>query len=130
MRILLLKTFQKMEGHEGKNPPYDLRERILIFAKRILEVCKRLPQNPECQRIRSQLGASASSVGANYEESDAAITKKDSRNKLAIARKEAKETRFFLQLLEGTYLNDLQKEVQEAEELIKILSRLIKNTQK
>lgn len=37
------------------NKPYDLRERLLLFAKRILEICKRLPNNSECYRIRGQL---------------------------------------------------------------------------
>jgi four helix bundle protein len=109
-------------------PPFDFRERSLHFSKRVLNICEKLPKIPECDRIRGQLGASASSIGANYEEADASLTKKDLRNKLAIARKEAKETKFFLKLVHGTYLEELEDDIQEAEELVKILSSMIEKT--
>ena len=57
-----------------RKKPYDLRERLLLFGKRILEICKKLPNYPECNRIRGQLGACGTSAGANYEEAYGAIT--------------------------------------------------------
>ena len=45
---------QKMEIQEG-NKVYDLRERLLIFSKRILKISKMLPKIPECEGIRKQL---------------------------------------------------------------------------
>lgn len=107
--------------------PYDLRERLLLFAKRILEICKMLPKYPECDRLRGQLGGAGTSVGANYEEADGTITKKDFVNKLSISRKEAKEARFFIRVISGTYLepDTLKKDIRESEEIINILSSMI-----
>jgi four helix bundle protein len=110
-----------------RKKPYDLRERLLLFGKRILKICKKLPNYPECNRIRGQLGACGTSAGANYEEADGAITKRDFINKLAIARKEAKEARYFLRIISGTYLDpeELKEDIKEAEEIINIMSSMI-----
>jgi four helix bundle protein len=113
-----------MERDKNSAAPFEFRERVLRFTKRVLELCKKLPNVPECKRIKEQLGASASSIGANYEEADGAVSKKDVRNKLGIARKEAKEALFFLQVIEGTYLKGIEDDVKEAEELVKILSSM------
>jgi len=93
-----------------------------------LEITKKLPAYPECDRIRGQLGGAATSIGSNYEEADGAITKKDFVNKLVIARKEAKETRYFLRIVSGTYLEQeaIKTDIKEAEEIINILSSMIK----
>lgn len=74
-----------------------------------------------------QLGGAATSTGSNYEEADGAITKKDFVNKLAISRKDAKETRYFLRLISGTYMNteEIQDDIKEAEAIINILSSMI-----
>lgn len=115
-----------------KNPkkPYELKERLLLFGKRILEICKMLPNYSECGKIRAQLGSAGTSVGANYEEADGAITKKDFLNKIVISRKEAKETRYFLRVISGTYLSPgiLQDDIKESEEIINILSSIIIKT--
>lgn len=106
---------------------YDLRERLLAFAKRILEICKMLPNTPECNRIRGQLGGAGTSAGANYEESDGSVTKKDFINKVGIARKEAKETRYWLRVISGVYIpeKDLKDDIKESEEIINILSSIL-----
>lgn len=116
-----------MDKKEKHEKPYDLKERLLLFAKRILEICKMLPSYPECARIRGQLGGAGTSIGANYVEADGAITKKDFVNKVVIARKEAKETRFFLRTISGTYLEPelLVEDIRESEEIINILSSII-----
>jgi four helix bundle protein len=112
---------------EENKKPYNLHERLLLFGKRMLEICKILPPFPECNRIRAQLGASGTSIGANYEEADGSITKKDFINKLVISRKEAKETRYFLRIISETYLkpDEIAKEIRESEEIINILSSMI-----
>jgi len=93
-----------------------------------------LPSSPECGRIRAQLGGAGTSVGANYEEADGTLTKKDFVNKVGISRKEAKETRYFLRIISrdamhcvSTYLDakQLSDDIKESEEIISILSTII-----
>jgi len=101
----------------------------LIFSKRILQICKLLPRIPECDGIRKQLASAGTSIGANFEEADGAITKKDFINKVAIARKEAKETKYWLQIINSIYFDNtrLSEDIRESEELISILSAIIRN---
>jgi len=107
---------------------FDIRERLLIFSKRILNICKLLPRIPEYDGIRKQLASAGTSIGANFEEADGAITKKDFINKVAIARKEAKETKYWLQIINSIYFDNtrLSEDIRESEELISILSAIIR----
>ena len=70
---------------------YDLKERTFKFAQRILDIAEHLLR---CKVIQEQLVKSGTSIGANVEEADGTITKKDFVNKMVISRKEAKETRY------------------------------------
>ena len=109
---------------------YDIRERVFGFAQRILEIAEMLPQNRVCDVLRTQLVKSGTSIGANVEEADGTVTKRDFVNKIAIARKEAKETRYWLKLIAGKYIKPehLGKDIQEAQEIINILSAIINKT--
>ena len=111
---------------------FDLRERLLKFSKRILEIVNLLPRTPENDIIRRQLTAAGTSVGANYEEADGAITKRDFIHKMAIARKEAKETRYWLTVISDSVLpaDEISKDLKEAGELVSILSSIINKTRK
>lgn len=64
------------------------------------------------------------------EESDGTITKRDFINKVVIARKEAKETRYWLRLIERKYVKQgiIKKDLEEVNEIIKILSAIINKT--
>ena len=107
---------------------YDLRERTFKFAQRILDIVEQLPQEKtQCQVVRYQLAKSGTSVGANVEEADGTVTKKDFLNKIVIARKEAKETRYWLRLISGKYINEkkISTDVKECQEIINILSSII-----
>lgn len=120
---------RKMEIQEG-NKVYDLRERLLIFSKRILKICRMLPKIPECEGIRKQLADAATSAGANFEEADGTLTKKDFVNKVGISRKEAKETRYWLRVISGTYIDekDISADIRESEEIINILSAILRKS--
>ena len=109
---------------------FDLRERLLKFSKRIIDVVKMLSRSPECDVLRKQLIAAGTSVGANYEEADGAITKRDFVHKLVIARKEAKETKYWLAVISGSFVKAeaIAPDIKEASELINILSSIINKT--
>ena len=117
-------------GRRENGKIYNIRERLLVFGRRMLKVCRMLPNIPECERIKKQLSAACTSIGANFEEADGALTKKDFVNKVGIARKEAKETRFWLKAVVGIYLSEdlLCGDIKESEELIKILSAILRKS--
>jgi len=102
----------------------------MVFSKRILQLCRRLPKIPECDGIRRQLSNAGTSIGANFEEADGALTKKDFINKTGIARKEAKETKYWLMAINDTYINndEIKADIKESEEIISILSAILRNS--
>ena len=116
-------------GYEASKP-FDLRERTFLFARRILEIAAKLPRTPDCDVIRTQMVKAGTSVGANTEEADGASSKWDFRNKMSISRKEAKETRYWLRLISGKYLpaDEIAADIQEAHELIRIMSSILEKT--
>ncbi len=81
-----------------------------------------------------QLIRASGSVGANYLEANEALSKKDFVFKLKISRKEAKESRYWLRLINDTNeLNsvvEIKKLIDEANELKLILSAIIEKTHK
>jgi four helix bundle protein len=111
---------------EGKSV-YNLKERAFHFAKRMLEIAELLPSSATCNVIRIQLIKSGTSIGANVEEADGAFTRPDFRNKMVIARKEAREVNYWLRLIAGKYVKAelLADDINESLELIKIFSSII-----
>lgn len=109
----------------GKNK-FNLEQRTTDFAKSIIILCKKLPNNPINYRLIPQLVASAGSIGANYREANDSLGNKDFILRLKIARKEAKECLHWLELVEtaneGISIKGLKV---ESIELIRILSAII-----
>lgn len=106
---------------------YDLEERTLKFAKRVIHFVNALPKTIANIEICKQLVRSAGSIGANYIEANEALGKKDFVMRARIARKEAKETRYWLELVECRDEQQLTRNalLQESTELLKILSAII-----
>ena len=108
---------------------FDLEERTLVFAKRCREFIKLLSKTLTNIEDCSQLTKSSGSVGANYIEANEALSKKDFLYRIKICRKEAKESRCFLKLVDMGEDNTLEKEnaglIQEATELMKIFGAII-----
>ncbi|HRO41309.1 MAG TPA: four helix bundle protein [Flavipsychrobacter sp.] len=102
----------------------DLEDRTLKFAKDVREFCKRLKHDVITVIYIKQVIRSSSSIGANYIEANENLGKQDLILRLRIARKEAKETKYGLDLLESETVNSsvLKNEV---EEIRKILSAII-----
>ena len=107
---------------------YDLEERTIKFSEDIIVFIKTIKLNVINRPIINQLIRSATSVGANYCEANGASSKKDFKNKIHICKKEAKETKYWLQLLAKTNSEKKQKIRnlwQEAQELTLIFSKVI-----
>jgi four helix bundle protein len=77
------------------------------FALKIIELYKTLVDSKEYV-ISKQLLRSGTSIGANVEEAGAAVSKKDFVSKMSIASKEARETKYWLRLLDQSQLVDLE----------------------
>jgi four helix bundle protein len=109
---------------------YDLEERTFQFSLAIRRFVKRLPYNINNQEDGKQLIRSSGSVGANYIEANESLGDKDRLMKLKICRKEAKESKYWLLLLDTNEIKDLEIErnklVQEAHELMLILGNILK----
>lgn len=83
---------------EASKKTYDLEERTAKFGEEIIGFCRTLPRDEITKRIILQLVGCATAVGANYCEADCAESNKDFIHKMAIANKEAKESKHFLRM--------------------------------
>jgi len=107
----------------------EMKKRTKEFAKEIIRLCRKLPNNQEGRLIGNQTFRSGTSVAANYRSACRAKSKADFIAKLAIVEEEADETLFWLELIAeiGTLgrkiLDPLMK---EADELIAIIVASIK----
>jgi four helix bundle protein len=107
---------------------YDLEERTLAFSKDVISLCRKLPKNGINLPLVSQIVRSATSIGANYREANDSLSKKDSVLRLKIARKEAKETSYWLDILleaEPKFKLELENLIKECIEIRNILSSII-----
>ena len=110
---------------------YDLEERTLKFTKEVIKFINGLSKILTNIEISKQLLRSASSVGANYIEANEALGKKDFIMRIKISRKEAKESRYWLQLVEVNNQDSektRQKLIGEATELMKIFGSIIEKS--
>ncbi len=111
--------------------PYDLLERTARFGEAAIDVSTVLPRNPTTAPLLTQFVRAATSVGANYCEADEAESKRDFRHKIALCRKETKETRFWCRMLAravGPKAGSLPSVRQEALELHLIFCQILRTT--
>ena len=78
---------------------YDLEERTAVFGENIIDFVKTLPKNVINNELIRQIVKAGTSVGANYNEADGAESKKDFRHKIAICKKESKESKHWLRMI-------------------------------
>jgi len=100
------------------------------FALQSISLYKVLIEKKEYV-LSKQFLRSATSVGANIEEANAAQTKKDFISKMSIASKEARETRYWLRLLDKSRLVNLDysQYLNSVEHIINVLTKIVKTTQ-
>ena len=80
--------------------PRDLEDRTFLFAESVRAFVKQLPRTISNTEDVRQLVRASGSVAANWIEADEALSKKDFLMRAKICRKEAKESRLFLQLVD------------------------------
>jgi four helix bundle protein len=111
-------------------PKHTIADLSFNFALRIIGLYRFLEKNNEYV-ISKQLLKSGTSIGANVQEASAAYSKKDFALKMSIASKEARETKYWLSLLERSQIvkGDYSGYIKEIESIINMLTRIIKTAQ-
>jgi four helix bundle protein len=119
-KILIQKMTEKI---------YDLEQRTFEFAKSIRFLFTTIQYNSLFENDIKQVIRSSGSVGANYIEANDKLSDKDFNHRIKICKKEAKETIFWLKLLELNEQIDHSKRIeliQEAKELMFIFGAILK----
>ncbi len=108
--------------------PYDLEERTAVFAENSRAFVKRLRRTIGNIEDAKQFIRASGSIGANYIEANEAIGKRDFVMKIKICRREAKETCYWLRLLDvdGELEHERLKLSSEAKELMKIFGAILR----
>jgi len=106
-----------------------IAEKTFEFSLKVIKLYMGLKSENEFI-LSKQLLKSATSIGANVEESIAAQSKNDFINKLSIANKEARETRYWLRLYEKSNLTSISmtEYLDDIEHIINILTKIIKTS--
>ena len=112
---------------------YDLEDRTFEFAKNVRGFVKGLPRTITNQEDARQLLRASGSVGANYIEANDSLSKKDFVMPIKISRKEAKESRYWLRLLDtvGQKTTETARAAlnQEAAELMNIFGAILRKSE-
>jgi len=113
--------------------PYDIQDRAFLYATEIVDFCRpALPPGMMARELAKQLIHAGTSIGANLEEADAGQSKPDFRSKIAISRKEARETRYWLRLMvhaDPRLEKSAAPLIDEARQLISILTTIKLNSE-
>jgi four helix bundle protein len=108
--------------------PEDIRAQTFRFALQIIALVEKLPNTIAAATIGKQLVRSGTSIGANVEEATAAHSKSDFVYRMNISLREARETLFWLRLLDASKMlssADVAGVVKEADELTRILGAIV-----
>lgn len=109
----------------------NLLDRTFKFGVNCIIFLRTLPRDFEYNVIKLQLTKSSTSIGANYEESQAGSSKADFKNKVRISLREARESNYWLRVikaLERSENEQLESLIQESKKLKNILASIINNT--
>lgn len=102
----------------------NLIERAKTFCITVIKISSRLPKNPAGLTIANQVVRSSTSIGSNLIEAQEAVSPKDFLYKINHSLKEAKETKYWLEIIKDASLLESEELVwllRESEEIVKIL---------
>ncbi|OGF54377.1 MAG: hypothetical protein A2452_02245 [Candidatus Firestonebacteria bacterium RIFOXYC2_FULL_39_67] len=124
----------KKKSNEVNEEPakyFDLEDRTLKYAKDTLGFLKKVNRGIENQEFIKQLARSSSSVGANYIEANNYLSKKDFALRIGICKKEAKESGYWLKLIDIDNKNEVvvkmhQSLLKETNELVLIFAAILR----
>jgi four helix bundle protein len=121
----------ELRAEEPSGKYHELEERALQNAIGVRNFIKKVKQSIWNVEYIKQVARSSGSVGANYIEANEFLGEKDFLMKARISRREAKETKYWLRLMDIEEQPELENEqkklIQESEELRLIFSSIIKN---
>lgn len=109
----------------------DILEKSFNFSLSVINLYMKLRSDKEYV-ISKQLLRSATSIGVNVHEASAAFSRKDFAHKMSIASKEARETQYWLKVLDQGKLVelDLNEYIREIKSIVNITTAIVKTTQK
>jgi four helix bundle protein len=119
---------------EKEDKLYDLEERLIDFAVRIIQMAESLSQTKVANHIAGQLIRCGTSPAPNYGEAQGAESRADFIHKMKVCLKELRETRVWLLMIVRAKLiepvSKLDSLIQESNELISIFVSSIRTAKK
>ncbi len=100
------------------------------FSKAVINLCRHYQKDVINRELISQLVGASTSVGANYREANDASSKRDFYHKISICRREAKESKYWLELLAHANKNHelaIEPLLDEALQLTRIFAAIVQN---
>ena len=128
IKPLIFKVQENKTGYE-----IDLKKQTFQFAVDVLLLLRTIPNTKENDVIKYQLSKAATSVGANYEESQATNSRPDFRYKISISLREIREANYWLRIMEAIKVGDpdeVKRLIQESKELKLIFGKIYNKVSK
>ena len=122
-----------MRTNDKNERTYDLEERLIAFARRIIDIVEALPSTRAGNHIAGQLIRCGTSPAPNYGEAQGAESRRDFVHKLRIVLKELRESRIWMLIIQTKEIirpvERLGPIIAEADELIAIVATSIRTAQ-
>jgi four helix bundle protein len=122
-----------MAGEMGEKK-YDLEDRLIDFAVRIVRIADRLPKTRTCNHIAGQITRCGTSSAPNYGEAQGAESHDDFVHKIRLCLKELRETRVWLKIIQrinpSKMVDDAAASIDECNQLISIFVASIRTSRK
>jgi four helix bundle protein len=123
-----------MAEEKDRLKKYDLSERLIEFAVRIIELVERLPRTLAGRHVGGELLRCGTSPAPNHAEAQGAESRRDFVHKMSIGLKELRETKVWLRITQRKMAKGIEKNLEwllnESDELIKIFVSSIKTAQR